>query len=96
MNQLIHGIRLFTGVDEHVIEDGIVWVSGDRIDSLARLTIAQRFPSDIREAYIQGPICDAWNDRDHMPICRLPTPTLLPLVKPVSRPVRSLPSAMLV
>ena len=31
MNQLIDGIRLFTGVDEHVIEDGVVWVSGDRI-----------------------------------------------------------------
>ncbi|MGA0169818.1 MAG: hypothetical protein ACO3JV_09095, partial [Pseudomonadales bacterium] len=31
MNQLIDGVRLFTGVDESVVEDGAVLIENDRI-----------------------------------------------------------------
>ena len=54
MNQLIDGIRLFTGVDEHVIEDGVVWVSGDRIQFAGSLNDCPSLPSDTQRHSFHG------------------------------------------
>lgn len=54
MNQLIEGVRLFTGVDEHVIEDGVVWVSGDRIRYAGSLKDCPSLPSDVRRHSFKG------------------------------------------
>ena len=54
MNQFIQGIRLFTGVDEQVIEDGAVWVSGDRIRFAGSLNDCPELPNDIRRHTFRG------------------------------------------
>ena len=54
MNQLIQGVRLFTGVDEHVIEEGVVWVNGDRIRFAGSLNDCPTLPDGIRRHTFEG------------------------------------------
>jgi imidazolonepropionase-like amidohydrolase len=54
MNQLIDGVRLFTGTDESVIEDGAVLIEGDRIRFAGPKAECPEVSGDTKRHHLSG------------------------------------------